>query len=88
MCVCKGRRCEINKGEGMRERVVGVCEERARASHVRDPWRLRTSGERRSRGGRETIGGSGGGEERAIGSEKRGREEGTWLVVINQARLR
>jgi hypothetical protein len=57
--------------------MAGVYEERARASHVKDPWRLRTSAERRPRGGRDTIGGSGGGEERAIGSEKRGREEGT-----------
>lgn len=56
--------------------MAGVYEERARASHVKDPLRVRTSAERRPRGGRETLGGSGGGEERAIGSEKAGEGRG------------
>ena len=48
MCVCKERQIEKKKGGGeMRVQMAGVSE-RARASHAKDPWRSRTSGERRA----------------------------------------
>ena len=68
--------------------MAGVGEERARARCTKDPWRLRTSGEKGLRGGREKAGWKRRSERDNGESRRRGREEGTWLVVINQARLR
>ena len=71
MCVCKGQQIGKKTGcEEVRVRMAGVGDERARARCTKDPWRLRTSGEKGLRGGREKAGWKRRERERQWGVEK------------------